>query len=162
MEKEDIKLTVQPMKTAFPKAIDCDETLGGGDVGEGATIGVAKQGMGQMKLEAPPRFNGKRPKVHEWLIDIRCWMRLMRYSPADWIDIVATRCKGAASAWMNSTMQEINSGRRPAFVWSKLCDAFAAAFESVIDNKEMRWHLRNLKQTGCATGYVQQFKELQF
>ena len=132
MGKEDVTLTAKPMEAAFPKVVDDDETLGGGDVGEGAVDGAAEQGTGQMKLEAPPRFNGKRPRVREWLVDIRRWMQLMRYPPEDWVDIVATRCEGAASAWMNSTMQEINKGSRPAFeMWSEFCDAFATAFESI-------------------------------
>ena len=71
MGKEDVTLTAKPMKAAFPKVVDHDETRGGGDVGGGAVAGAAEQGMGQMKLEAPPRFNGKRPRVREWLVDIR-------------------------------------------------------------------------------------------
>ena len=71
MGKEDVTLTAKPMKVAFPKVVDHDETLGGGDVGEGAIASAAERGMGQMKLEAPPRFNGKRPRVREWLVDIR-------------------------------------------------------------------------------------------
>ena len=83
MGKEDVTLTAKPMKAAFPKVVDHDEVLSGGDVGEGAIASAAKQGMGQMKMEAPPRFNGKRPKVREWLVDIWHWMRLMRYPLED-------------------------------------------------------------------------------
>ena len=116
-----------------------------------------------MKLEAPPRFNGKRPRVQEWLVDIWRWMRLMRYPPEDWVDIVATRCEGAASAWMNSTMQKIDKRSWSAFeMWSEFYDPFATAIESVIDSEEVRWQLRNLKQTSRATGYVQRFREPQF
>ena len=92
MGKEGGTLTAKPMKATFPKVVDHDETLGGGDVGESAVAGVAERGMGQMKLEAPSRFNGKRPRLWEWLVDIWRWMQLMRYPPKDWIDIVATRC----------------------------------------------------------------------
>ena len=35
MGKEDVKLTAKPMKTVFPKVLDHDENLVGGDVGEG-------------------------------------------------------------------------------------------------------------------------------
>ena len=46
MGKEDVTLTGKPMKAAFPKVVDHDETLGGGDVGEGAIAGATKRGMG--------------------------------------------------------------------------------------------------------------------
>ena len=47
-------------------------------------------------------------------------------------------------------------------MWSEFNDAFAFAFESILNNQEVRWSLRNLKQTGCATREMQRFKELQF
>ena len=47
-------------------------------------------------------------------------------------------------------------------MWSEFCDAFATAFESIIDSEEVRQQLRNLKQTGRVAGYVQRFRELQF
>ena len=148
MGKNDVALIAKPMKAAFPKVVDHDETLGGGNVGEGAVAGAAERSMGQMKLEAPPCLNGKRPRVWEWLVDIQHWMRLMWHPPEDWIDIMATRCEGAASVWMNLTMQEIDRGRQPAFeMWSEFCDAFVAEFESITDNEEMRQQLRNLKHT---------------
>ena len=76
---------------------------------------------------------------------------------------MGTRCEGAASAWMNSTMQEIERGGRPTFeILSEFCDAFATAFESISDSEEVRRQLCNLKQTGRAAGYVQRFRELQF
>ena len=60
---------------------------------------------------------------------------------------------------MNSTMQGIDRGGRPTFdLWSEFCDAFPTAFESVMDNEDMRRQLCNLKQTGHATRYVQWFR----
>ena len=46
MGKEDVTLTANPMKVAFPKVVDHDETLGGCDFGEGVIAGAAEQGMG--------------------------------------------------------------------------------------------------------------------
>ena len=40
MGKEDITLTAKSMKAAFSKAVGRDETLGGGDVSEGAISGA--------------------------------------------------------------------------------------------------------------------------
>ena len=42
MGKEDVTLTAKPMKAAFPKVVDHDETLSGGDVGEGAVARVVE------------------------------------------------------------------------------------------------------------------------
>ena len=37
-------------------------------------------------------------------------MRLMRYSPSDWLDIVAMRVEGAASSWVNAVLQDVVAG----------------------------------------------------
>ena len=54
-----------------------------------------------MKLEAPPHFNEKHPRVREWLIDIWRWVQLMRYPLEDWIDIWWQGVRGAqALGWI--------------------------------------------------------------
>ena len=54
---------------------------------------------GQMKIEAPPRYSGKRQLgVYMWLTQMERYMKLMKYSPSDWLDIVATRVEGSASS----------------------------------------------------------------
>ena len=53
-------------------------------------------GVGQMKLEAPPRYSGKKqPSVQTWLSQMEQYMRLMKYAPTDWLDVVAMRVDGA-------------------------------------------------------------------
>ena len=72
---------------------------------------------GQVKIEAPPRYSGKRqPSVRVWLTKMERYMRLMRYSPSDWLDIVAMRVEGAASSWVNAVLQDVIAGRRAAFL----------------------------------------------
>ena len=62
-------------------------------------------GVGQMKLEAPPRYSGKRqPRARVWLTQMERYMRLMRYAPTDWLDVVAMRVEGAASSWVNAVL----------------------------------------------------------
>ena len=52
-------------------------------------------GVGQMKLEAPPQYSGKRqPGVRVWLIQMKRYMRLMLYVPTNWLDVVAMRVEG--------------------------------------------------------------------
>ena len=73
-------------------------------------------GVGQMKLDAPPWYAGQRqPGVHVWLTQMQRYMRLMRYPPSDWLDVVVMRVEGAASTWVNAVLEEVAMGRRPAF-----------------------------------------------
>ena len=63
-------------------------------------------GVGQMKLEVPSRYSGKRqPGARAWLTHMECYMRLMHYAPTDWLDVVAMRVEGAASSWVNAILQ---------------------------------------------------------
>ena len=49
-----------------------------------------------MKLEAPPRYSGKKqPSVRTWLSQMEQYMRLMKYVPTDWLDVMAMRVDGA-------------------------------------------------------------------
>ena len=88
-------------------------------------------GVGQMKLEAPPRYSGKRqPGARVWLTQMERYMRLMRYAPTDWLDVVAMRVEGAASSWVNAVLQEISEGYRPVFrTWAQFRDAMVQRFE---------------------------------
>ena len=121
-------------------------------------------GVGQMKLEAPPQYSGKRqPGARVWLTQMERYMRLMRYAPTDWLDVVAMRVEGAASSWVNAVLQEISEGRRPVFrTWAQFRDAMVQRFEPVTEVEEARKQLRALRQTGRVAGYVQKFQELQY
>ena len=47
---------------------------------------------------------------------MECYMRLMKYSPSDWLDIVAMRVEGAASSWVNAVLQDVATGRKAMFL----------------------------------------------
>ena len=83
-----------------------------GTSGEGGIGGaVMNMGLGQMKFDAPPRYGGGRhPSVHVWLGLMERYMRLTNCPPRDWLDIVALRVEGAASAWLNATLVSIEQG----------------------------------------------------
>ena len=71
---------------------------------------------GQVKIEAPPRYLGKRQLgVRVWLTQMECYMKLMKYSPSDWLDIVAVRVEGATSSWVNAMLQDVAASHRAAF-----------------------------------------------
>ena len=68
-------------------------------------------GVGQMKLEAPPRYSGKKqPSVRTWLSQMERYKRLMKYAPTDWLDVVAMCVDGAASSWVNAVLQKVADG----------------------------------------------------
>ena len=57
-------------------------------------------GVGQMKLEAPPQYLGKRhPRVRVWLTQVERYMSLMHYAPTNWLHVIAMRVEGAMSSW---------------------------------------------------------------
>ena len=88
-------------------------------------------------------------------------MRLVRYPPADWVDIVATRLDGAASTWIERELQRARRQHRAVWtMWEAFTDAMARAFEPVTVVEEARQQILNLRQTGHVIGYVQQFPEL--
>ena len=121
-------------------------------------------GVGQMKLEAPPRYSGKKqPSVRTWLSQMEQDMRLMKYAPTDWLDVVAMRVDGAASSWVNAVLQEVADGRQQAFrTWGQFKVAMIHRFESITETEDARRQLRALKQTGRVSGYIQKFQELQY
>ena len=43
-------------------------------------------------------------------------MRLMRYTPTDWLDVVAMRVEGAASSWVNAVLQDISEGSQASLL----------------------------------------------
>ena len=56
-------------------------------------------GIGEMKLEAPPRHSGKRQIGSRiWLTQMEWHMKVMRYTPADWLDVVAIWVEGTTSS----------------------------------------------------------------
>ena len=95
-------------------------------------------GVGQMKLEAPPQYSGKRqPGARVWLTQMERYMKLMRYAPTDWLDVVAMRVEGAASSWVNAVLQDISAGRRPVFhTWAQFKEAMVQQFEPVTEVEE--------------------------
>ena len=102
MSGEDVSLVDKPADVAT--------TSTGGSAPLTAT-------SGRVKIEAPPRYAGKRqPSVRVWLTQMERYMRLMRYSPSDWLDIVAMRVEGAASSWVNAVLQDVAAGHRAAFL----------------------------------------------
>ena len=133
-----------------------------GPVSGGSTPHAA--GVGQMKLEAPPRYSGKKqPSVRTWLSQMERYMRLMKYDPTDWLDVVAMRVDGAASSWVTAVLQEVANGRRQAFrTWGQFKVAMIHRFESITETEDARRQLRTLKQTGRVGGYIQKFQELQY
>lgn len=86
-----------------------------GPIPGGSTISAPLiAGLGQMKLESPPQYSRKRqPGVRVWLTQMERYMKLMRYAPTDWLDVIAMRVESVASSWVNVVLQ--NSGGPKGF-----------------------------------------------
>ena len=165
---------LDPMTSKMSAPVDYSATasdtvslVGKGPVMSGPSPGgymPQTAGVGQMKLEAPPRYSGKKqPSVRTWLSQMERYMRLMKYAPTDWLDVVAMRVDGAASSWVTAVLQEIADGRRQAFrTWGQFKVAMIHRFESITETEDARRQLRALKQTGRVSGYIQKFQELQY
>ena len=85
----------------------------------------------------------------------------MKYSPSDWLDILAMRVEGAASSWVNTVLQDVAIGCRVAFLtWCSFTQAMIYWFEPITEVEEAQKPLRALRQTGQIGGYIQKFQEL--
>ena len=95
-------------------------------------------GVGQMKLEAPPRYSGKRqPRARVWLTQMERYMKLMHYAATNWLGVVAMRVEGVVSSWVNAVLQDISAGRRPVFhTWAQFKEAMVQRFEPVTEVEE--------------------------
>ena len=104
------KFILDPMVGSMPPNVDFITSWSGDDISlvdkpadvamtcAGASTPLIAVGV-QVKIEPPPRYSGKRqPGVHIWLTQMERYMKLMKYSPSDWLDIVAMRVEGAASS----------------------------------------------------------------
>ena len=140
---------LDPMVGSPPPYVDFTASMSGEDVSlvdKPANMGMTSIGGsapltaegGQVKIEAPPRYSGKRqPSVCMWLIQMEWYMRLMQYSPFDWLDVVAMRVEGAANSWVNAVLQDVAAGCRAAFLtWRQFMQAIIHRFEPVTDREE--------------------------
>ena len=74
-----------------------------------------------MKLEALTRHSGKRqPRARVWLTQMERYMKLMRYDPTGWLNVVAMQVEGATRSWVNAVLQDVAAGRKPVFcTWAQ-------------------------------------------
>ena len=65
------------------------------------------------------------------------YIRLMKYSPSNWLDIVAMRVEGTASSWVKAVLQDIVVGYKTAFLtWRQFTQAMIHWFELVMETRE--------------------------
>ena len=133
----------------------------------GATSGATSAPLaaaGEIKVDPPARYSGARvPGVRMWLRQVERWMSLRNFPQEKYVAVVANQTEGAAQAWINQVLQDIETGKRNPFAdWEDFKAAMCAAFEPVTATEESRRQLRNLRQTGRVRAYVQRFRELQY
>ena len=117
-KSKDYSVPVEESVSLVGKSTGIPETTSGG-------FAPHIVGVGQMKLEAPPRYSGKRQLgARVWLTQMERYMKLMRYAPTDWLDVVAMQVEGTASSWVNAVVQDISVGRRSVFrTWAQFKEA---------------------------------------
>ena len=114
-EKEGDVFILDPMVLKVSAPLDYSESVsdtvssvGKGPVMAGPSLGASvpyAARVGQMKLEAPPRYSGKKQlSVQTWLSQMEHYMRLMKSAPTDWLAVVAMCVDGAASSWVNAVV----------------------------------------------------------
>ena len=142
-KSKDYSSPIEESVLLVGKSTVLPETTSGGFVPQTTRVG-------QMKLEAPPQYSGKRqPGARAWLTQMERYMRLMRYTPTNWLDVMTMRVEGAASSWVNAVLQDISEGHRPVFsTWAQFRDAMVQRFEPGTEVEEVRKQLRALRQTG--------------
>ena len=91
-----------------------------------------------MKLGAPPQYSGKRQLgVRIWLTQMEHYMKLMHYTPTDWLDVVAMWVEGATNSWVNAVLQDVAVGHRLMFhTWAQFRDAMVQRFEPITEVEE--------------------------
>ena len=104
------KFILDPMVGSTPPYVDFTASWSGDDISlvdkpidvattfAGGSTPLIAAG-GQVKIEAPPRYSRKRqPGVCVSLTQMERYIKLMKYSPSDWLDIVAMSVEGAESS----------------------------------------------------------------
>ena len=64
-------------------------------------------------------------------------MRLMKYLPFDWLDIVAMRVEGTASSWVNAVLHDVAADCKATFLtWRQFTQAMIHRSEPVMEMEE--------------------------
>ena len=128
----------------------------------GGSMGTMQMGIGQLKLEAPARFNGaRRPGAQKWIEQMTTWMSLMNYPREQWILISSTRLEGHVSSWFSAQQKSIQQGQRtPWLSWEQYSQDLIKTFAPLDEEEDARRQLKELKQTGRVSGYTAKFNEL--
>ena len=69
-------------------------------------------------------------------------MKLMRYTPTNWLDVMAMWVEGAVSSWVNAVLQDVAAGHRLVFrTWTQFRDTMAQQFKLVMEVEEAQKQL---------------------
>ena len=65
-------------------------------------------------------------------------MKLMCYTPTDWLDVVAMWVEGAASSWVNAILQDVVAGHRPMLrTWTQFRNVMVQRLKLVTKVEEV-------------------------
>ena len=73
-------------------------------------------------------------------------MKLMRYAPIDWLDVVTMQVEGAVSSWVNAVLQDVSASHRPIFwTWAQFKEAMCSN-----SSPSLKWKKRASNSEHCS------------
>ena len=118
-----------------------------------------------MKFKAPKSYNpsNREPTIRTWLEKMDMYLDLSNCPEGQRIGAMAMLLEGAALTWYNGNRQQIRENSRVD--WANYADfrnELLTAFEPMSEVERARAAIRNLRQMGRVTGYIQKFRDLRF
>ena len=78
----------------------------------------------------------------------------------DWVEIAALRLDGVVATSANALLLEVSERKRMPYTWDEFHTHMIAGFESITENEEVQWELKELRQTKRVASYIAKFQAL--
>ena len=118
-----------------------------------------------MKFKAPRNYNPaiREPTIRTWLEKVDMYLDLSNCPNEQRIGATAMLLEGAAMTWYNGVKQQVRTNSRTDWAnYDEFRRELLHAFEPMSEVERARNAVRNLRQMGRVTGYIQKFRDLRF
>ena len=118
-----------------------------------------------MKFKAPKNYNPavREPTIRTWLEKVDMYLEISHCPEEQWIGATAMLLEGVAMTWYNGIKQQVRSNVCADWAdYTVFRDELLNVFEPMPEIERARTAIRNLRQMGRITGYIQKFRDLQF
>ena len=125
----------------------------------------ANRNESTMKFKEPKNYNPllREPTICTWFEKIDMYLELSNCPEGQRISVTAMLLEGAAMTWYNGNRQQIRENL--CVEWANYTEfrmELLQAFEPMSEVERARTTIRNLRQMGRVTGYIQKFRDLRF